>query len=599
MRSALLAMLVFTFVPHGIARPTEAMAQPEYVSYQGQLTVDGIPHTDPPGEPTYFKFAIVDAGNGMALWSNDGTSVGGSEPLASVALEVQQGIFSVLLGGEQSMVPLTADLLAGSQEAMLRTWVDTGSGFETLTDQPIASSVFALQSDSAKRSLGTFVVGGELQLQSGLRFPDDTVQVTAATGGGGSDSDWVINGDDIHHLTGNVGIGTDTPSSPLHVIGTTTLGGTDNQTAFLVWGAERATGTPLQDAFRLRYDNDFFGTNEDALVIQKTDRNNNPDGGIAFTILDVDDPERTALAIRGNGRVGVGTGDPAALLHVADDNPSLILQDLDSAGAAQTGYVSLRDSGGAEQAWMGFGSTGDTDLTVRNRLGSTVLGTEGGQLTLTDTGDVGIGTYSPQAKLDVVGPSRYRNSAGALRTEITTNTVDSGFVEVYGPNGELNVSLGSTTQDRGAVWVFDENGNVRASMWSDPVDGEGHITADVKSFRVDNPRDPGTDIVYACIEGPEAAAYVRGTARLVDGAATVELPTFFTDVGVSKGMTVLVTPRSGDSQGLAVTERSVERFEVRELLGGKGTYDFDWEVKAVRRGHEDYKVIREKLRVAR
>ena len=31
---------------------------------------------------------------------------------------------------------------------------------------------------------------------------------------------------------------------------------------------------------------------------------------------------------------------------------------------------------------------------------------------------------------------------------------------------------------------------------------------------------------------------------------------------------------------------------VEELLGGTGNYSFDWEVKAVRQGHENYEVIR-------
>jgi hypothetical protein len=39
-------------------------------------------------------------------------------------------------------------------------------------------------------------------------------------------------------------------------------------------------------------------------------------------------------------------------------------------------------------------------------------------------------------------------------------------------------------------------------------------------------------------------------------------------------------------------EKSIERILVRELSNGKGDYDFDWEVKCVRNGYEDYRVIR-------
>jgi hypothetical protein len=39
-----------------------------------------------------------------------------------------------------------------------------------------------------------------------------------------------------------------------------------------------------------------------------------------------------------------------------------------------------------------------------------------------------------------------------------------------------------------------------------------------------------------------------------------------------------------------VVSKSLTGFDVRELRRGHGTYEFDWEVKAVRRGFENYKV---------
>jgi hypothetical protein len=126
--------------------------------------------------------------------------------------------------------------------------------------------------------------------------------------------------------------------------------------------------------------------------------------------------------------------------------------------------------------------------------------------------------------------------------------------------------------------------------------GQGIVWGDVKSFRVANPNEPGTDIWYSCLEGPEAAAYVRGTGHLVNGRASVSLPDHFTAVASSKGITVQVTPLSGESKGLAVVEKGTEKFAVRELNNGNGTYDFDFMVTAVRKGHEDYQVIRAAMR---
>ena len=52
----------------------------------------------------------------------------------------------------------------------------------------------------------------------GVKFPDGTIQTTAATGGVEPDDDWTILGDNIHRTSGNVGIGTEgTPGFKLTV----------------------------------------------------------------------------------------------------------------------------------------------------------------------------------------------------------------------------------------------------------------------------------------------------------------------------------------------------------------------------------------------
>ena len=53
-----------------------------------------------------------------------------------------------------------------------------------------------------------------------------------------------------------------------------------------------------------------------------------------------------------------------------------------------------------------------------------------------------------------------------------------------------------------------------------------------------------------------------------------------------------LTPNSATSLGLAVEEKSIGRDLVRELSNGKGDYDFDWEAKCIRKGYEDYRVLR-------
>ena len=123
-------------------------------------------------------------------------------------------------------------------------------------------------------------------------------------------------------------------------------------------------------------------------------------------------------------------------------------------------------------------------------------------------------------------------------------------------------------------------------------DGTGRFAADAKAFCVPDPEDVTRDIWYGCIEGPELAMYVRGTARLVNGRARIVLPDHFRKLADEQGMTVQMTPLSIDSKGLCVVRKGLDGIEVMELRNGRGNYEFDWEVKAVRKEHRDFQVYR-------
>jgi hypothetical protein len=74
----------------------------------------------------------------------------------------------------------------------------------------------------------------------------------------------------------------------------------------------------------------------------------------------------------------------------------------------------------------------------------------------------------------------------------------------------------------------------------------------------------------------------------VNGEATVVLPHHFGLVASPAGMTVQLTPRAAESEGLAVVELTPGRLRVRELRRGTGSYEFDYLVQAVRKGYEGF-----------
>lgn len=280
---------------------------PELVSYQGQLLVDGQPFT---GDAD-FKFALLCGAS--SAWSNDGSSSNGSEPTAAVTLPVEAGLFSVHLGDAAlGMVALEADLVDACATPQLRVWVDSGAGFEQLSDQPLASSPFALVSDVASRATAGFSVdGGNLLVRSGyslraanagnsttayivgedgtvgceiLRFGDGTSMTTAPAGG--ADSDWIVSGNDMYAgVPGFVGVGTATPDRKLSI-----EGGGDITSTF--------TGGFLRMG----------------------------NLGSFYMLVDQNELQAVSSGVGGplslnaeGGNVGVGTVNPASKLHVVGD----------------------------------------------------------------------------------------------------------------------------------------------------------------------------------------------------------------------------------------------------------------------------------------
>ena len=197
---------------------------------------------------------------------------------------------------------------------------------------------------------------------------------------------------------------------------------------------------------------------------------------------------------------------------------------------------------------------------------------------------------NPTTKL---GRIRVFNEDGTSVVTLTSRTNGAGYADFSGPNSEPNARISTLSgfPNHGFIHVFDAGGNSQAGMYVNSS-GQGVVFADIKNFRMDHPTAPDMEIWYASIEGPEAAAYLRGTGQLIDGKAEITFPEHFQIVASDEGMTVYITPADISSLGLAVTSKSTTGITVQELYQGKGNYAFDWEVKSVRKGYENYRVLR-------
>jgi len=306
-----------------------------------------------------------------------------------------------------------------------------------------------------------------------------------------------------------------------------------------------------------------------------------------FTTMNfyVDGKELLGISASGGG---ISPSDDALLLLAAEEGNSgrihLYTPDGGENALFPTG-IFMRDKEENRKINLFIGSTtGNTILTLygqNEEIKTQLFGAE----------DAGV--------LVLNGSNSSSNCLGTRLSGFSNN----GYFAVLGDNG-LDAD---NIPDAGMLVDEDGNGKVSvkgtygfsntettASMYIDEEDG-AVITGDLKSFKMPHPTKKDKEIRYACIEGPEAAAYERGTARLENGEAFIPFSDHFSIVINPATMTVNLTPMSANTLGLAVIEKTAAGIRVKELMDGKGNFQFDWEVKAVRKGYEDFKVVRDKL----
>lgn len=104
--------------------------EPVMFGFQGRVKVSGQAFTGTGN----FKYAIVNASGSATLWSNDNTSVNGSEPSSSIPAQVTDGVFSVMIGDPSiGMQTINSAIFYSEQTLKLRTWFSDGiAGFEQL-----------------------------------------------------------------------------------------------------------------------------------------------------------------------------------------------------------------------------------------------------------------------------------------------------------------------------------------------------------------------------------------------------------------------------------------------------------------------------------
>jgi hypothetical protein len=219
--------------------------------------------------------------------------------------------------------------------------------------------------------------------------------------------------------TGNVGIGTTSPTSLLHTVDSAA------KTATYV-GVEHAVSDTSSTA----------SVNKTGVDIQSTGTWNGTSAVNTGLNVNVSGGTTNYAALFSGGNVGIGTNAPGALLDLysASSNATMRVGTAQSGGSA---YLIFNNTGIPKQWWLG------TDLTAAGggifQLYDQTAGAA--RLTVNTTGLVGIGTTAPSALLHVAGANVAVGSGGTglLQTTTAFNQDVGPSMAFYGDSGSTGV----------------------------------------------------------------------------------------------------------------------------------------------------------------
>jgi putative lipoic acid-binding regulatory protein len=284
--------------------------------------------------------------------------------------------------------------------------------------------------------------------------------------------------------TGNVGIGTTSPSNKLDVNGII-----EADKLILPTAGTAGAGTVTTPAGKLDVRSDSTWSNS-AIVARGTTNQNpvlafyRPSGGAATSYpwwLEANgstfqiktgsaanigsESVSTKVTINNSGDVGIGTTSPAAklevngtsllrgLVNITTSGEMLRLNDTNSSGNP---YMSFYQSG-ARRSFIQHNDSGDY-LKLASEYGGISFftgtgGTSTQKMTILSGGDVGIGTTSPGSRLSVIDASTGRTWSDYFAT-----------VATFERNSDSNINIVSSNTGNGAIWFGDTSSMVRGRI---------------------------------------------------------------------------------------------------------------------------------------
>ena len=263
-------------------------------------------------------------------------------------------------------------------------------------------------------------------------------------------------------------------------------------------------------------------------------------------------------AITSTGSITSGNITSSGQINISKTNPVLILNDtIASSNADQVAYISFQDNG-TEEAWIGWGSSGNTNFTINNSIGNIVLNgstTVNAALTATQL-NINSGTTNTCATFD--------SSDDKAFIIIRDDDTDAYLITKDG-----NFSIGNTSSDYNNFKVNLSNGN---TVIDGTLTSSGKLTINTatdEAFTLNSTDD-----------GPVYMSFERGASRHAYVGFGGSNDTFYIRNEESGGAMVFY---SGNSLALTLSSSQDANFEGNvTTIGYLQHYDYLYSRQSLR-----------------